>query len=161
VTNGFEFGVGLLNFCLLLFLLKVFLVDPLKVVAREREEKARRDMDEAEAILNEAKAHFLRYQSLVQGLDEERKQLELSAARDAEVARESVAESALSGARQILDRARLEVASERSTALAALRHRTAEATVRRAEDLLRNGLDGPAQRDILENLLSNVRSADA
>ncbi len=161
MTNGFEFGVGLVNFGLLLILLRIFLVDPLKVVAREREEKARRDMEEAEAILTEAKAHLQRYQSLVQGAAEERKQIEISARQDAQVARERVAESAQSGARQIFERAQLEVASERSTALADLRHRTAEATVSRAEDLLRTSLDAPAQRDILQNLLSKVRSADA
>ncbi len=161
MTNGFEFGVGLVNFGLLLLLLKVFLVDPLRVVAHEREEKARRDMEEAEAILLEAKAHLQRYQCLIQGVEEEKKQIELSGLQDAQVARERLAESAQDGVRQILERAQLEVTAERTAALAELRQGAAQATVRRAEDLLRRSLDGAAQRDILQNLLSKVGSPDA
>ena len=40
-------------------------------------------------------------------------------------------------------------------------HQAAQATVRRAEALLRSSLDGAAQRDILQNLLSKVGSPDA
>ncbi|NMA26144.1 MAG: F0F1 ATP synthase subunit B [Burkholderiales bacterium] len=161
MTNGFEFGVGLVNFALLLFLFKIFMTDPLRVVAQEREEKARRDMEEAEALLLEAKAHLQRYQGLIQNIEEEKKQIELSGLQDAQVARERLAESAQDGARQILERAQFEVAAERSTARAELRQGAAQATVRRAEDLLRSSLDGAAQRDILQNLLSKVGSPDA
>ena len=107
MTNGFEFGVGLVNFALLLFLFKIFMTDPLRVVAQEREEKARRDMEEAEALLLEAKAHLQRYQGLIQNIEEEKKQIELSGLQDAQVARERLAESAQDGARQILERAQL------------------------------------------------------
>ncbi len=161
MTNPLEFAVGLLNFCLLLFLLKIFLVDPLKGVAREREEKARRDMEEAEAILVEARALLERYESLLAGLEEEAGEIALSATRDAEVVRETVEENARTAIRQVQERAALELSSERGAALAELRQKTAEATVRRAEDLLRQGLDAPAQRDILVNLLSKVGTSDA
>lgn len=161
MTNPLEFAVGLLNFCLLLFLLKIFLVDPLKGVAREREEKARRDMEEAEAILAEARVLLERYESLLAGLEEEAGEIALSATRDAEVVRETVEENARTAIRQVQERAALELSSERGAALAELRQRTAEATVRRAEDLLRRGLDAPAQRDILVNLLSKVGTSDA
>ena len=48
MENSFEFAVGLVNFVLLLFLLKPILIDPLRNVAREREEKARKARERRE-----------------------------------------------------------------------------------------------------------------
>ncbi len=161
MTNGFEFTVGLVNFCLLLFLLKIFLVDPLKVVAREREEKAQHDIGEAAQMLDEANAHRQRYQGLKAGLEQEKARIAEAARSDAEQVRRRIAEAAEAGARDILSRARGEVDSDRQAALAGLRLRAAEATVARARALLEAGLDGPAQRDILENFMAKVGAGDA
>jgi len=161
MANGFEFTVGLVNFVLLLFLLKVFMFDPLRVVAREREEKARRDMEEATGILAQAQAHRKRFSGLVAGLEQEKAGLAEAARSDAEQVRQRLAEEAEKEARQILARAQAEVAAQREAALTGLRARTAEATVARAESLLKSGLDAGAQRDILENFVARVGAADA
>lgn len=161
MTNPFEFTVGLINLCLLFFVVKAFVIDPLKVVAREREEKAQRDMDEAEKLLAEANRHRERYQGLVAGLEAERRSLEEAGARDAESLRVRLAAEAERDARMTLDRASADARSEREAVVAALRAQVAEATVSRARTLLEGGLDSAARRDILENFLAKVGATDA
>lgn len=161
MTNGFEFGVGLVNLVLLLFLLKVIVLDPLKNVAREREAKARSDMEAAERLLREATAHRERYQALLVGLEAEKQGIEETGLRDAERVAARVAEEAEREAAHTVSRAQGEARSERDAAVAGLRAQVAEATVTRARRLLEGGLDAPARQDILDNFLAKVGSADA
>lgn len=161
ITNWFEFGVGLVNIFLLFFVVKAFVIDPLKVVAKERHDKAHNDIQRAEGIHREALGHRERYQKLMAGLEAEKAEIAAAGQSDSEKVRARIAQEAETEAQHVVTRAQSEARGERDAAIAALRAQVADATVTRARRLLESSLDAPARHDILDNFLAKVVAGDA
>lgn len=161
ITNGFELTVGVVNIFLLYFVVKAFLIDPLKVVAKERHEKAHNDIQRAESLHREALGHRERYQKLMAGLEAEKAEIAAAGQTDAEKVRVRIAAEAEAEAQHVVARAQSEAKGERDAAVAALRAQVADETVSRARRLLESSLDAPARHDILDNFLLKVVAGDA
>lgn len=161
VTNWFELTVGLVNLCLLYFVVKAFVIDPLKVVAKERHDKAKADMAKAEDLHQEALGYRERYQKLMSGLEAEKAEIAAAAQADALKVRARIAEEAETEARYVVTRAQSEAKGEREAAVAEIRAKVADETVARARRMLEQSLDAPARRDILDNFLTKVVAGDA
>lgn len=161
MTNTFDVVVGLINLCGLFFVVNAFVIQPLKQVAREREEQARRRLDDAESVHAEALSLRERYQKLLAGLQAEKQSLEASAAADAEKLRARVAAEAEAEAKHTVGRAQTEARLQREAAVAEIRAQVAEETVQRARALLEKSLDNPARQDILDNFLEKVGAGHA
>lgn len=161
MTNSFEFAVGVVNIFLLFFVVKAFVIDPLKIVAKERHDKAHNDIQRAEGIHREALGHRERYQKLMAGLEAEKAEIAASGQADAEKVRARIAREAETEAQHVVTRAQSEARGERDAAIAALRAQVADETVNRARRLLEASLDAPARHDILDNFLAKVVTGDA
>lgn len=161
MTNGFEFGVGLVNLVLLLFILNAVLIKPMKKVVKEREEAARTSMAEAESILNQAKEHLAKYEALDSGLEAEKAAILANAVQNGEDAKVQTAALAAKEAQQVLAKAQSDASAERDQARVLLRRTVSAAAVARAQSLLEQKLDGDAQQNIIENFLSKVGSSRA
>lgn len=161
MTNGFEFGVGLLNFCLLLVILKFIVIDPLKKVAVEREAKAKESIAKAESVLKDAQASLEKYRQLVDNLEQEKQSIAANAERDARAELEKSAAQAESEAKSTLSRAEGEVGAEQEQALAEIRGQIAVETVAKARGLLEGCLDESARQNMIENFLAQVGAKHA
>lgn len=162
MENSFEFAVGLVNFVLLLFLLKPILIDPLRNVAREREEKARINMQKAEEILAQAKANLEKYQTLQANIAEETAKIAAKAEADCEVCRKETAEKCTREVQAVLDRAHGDAEASRAAAVAEIRHSLANETVKQAEAIIKKGLgEDDIRQNIIENFLAKVGAQNA
>ena len=145
----------LVNFTILLIVLRLFLFKPIMKVVDERKRRieeglqaseqaahaAEQSQDESRRVLEEARAEG---RELIQRAQETsgrlREELETQARRDAD---------------QIVERARAEMALESQRAIQALRSEFADLTVRAAERVVGQSLDRDAHQRLIDEVLVN------
>jgi F-type H+-transporting ATPase subunit b len=145
----------LVNFTILLVILRLFLFKPIMKVVDERKQRieeglvasekaaqaAEQSQDESRRVLEEARAEG---RELIQRAQETsgrlREELEAQARRDAE---------------QIVQRARAEMELESQRAIQALRSEFADLTVRAAERVVGQSLDRDAHQRLIDEVLVN------
>jgi F-type H+-transporting ATPase subunit b len=162
------FGVDLpkllfqvINFLLLLYLLNRFLFKPVLKLLDERESRIRKGLEDAEAA---ARDRELAQAEREAALDEARKEAQAMIARATKIADDSKAEilaEAKAQAEKATAKARDEITAEKERALAELRTHVAELALEAAGRLVRSEMNGPTQRKLVEDFLSEVTPADA
>jgi len=90
--DWFTFGAQILNFVLLVYLLKRFLYRPVLDAIAQREERIRRRLEEARRKEEEAEAEHRRFQSLQEDLERARADVLRSAEEEAERRRKELTE---------------------------------------------------------------------
>ena len=161
MTNGLEFGIGLFNFLLLCLILKPIVYDSVKKAAQLRSELAKKRISEAEEIYQAAQANLEKYRKLTDSLEQEKKQIEADADRDAQNVREEIAAQAEREAKSTEMRARREAGAESGAAISRIRADIADSAVKRAGELLKSSLDETAEQNIIENFLVKVGAEHA
>ncbi|HRC62449.1 MAG: F0F1 ATP synthase subunit B [Dehalococcoidia bacterium] len=149
---------NLVNFTILLVVLRLFLYKPLFRVLDERKRKIQEGIDRASAAANtaaesEAEARRILDQARAEGQESVRRAQE-SAAR----LREELEARARQDADQIVARAREEVALERDQAIEQLRREFADLTIVAAERVINQSLDRQAHQRLIDEVLVNSQA---
>jgi F-type H+-transporting ATPase subunit b len=152
--NAVFLAAQIVNFLVLWFLLSRFVFPPVMRMLRERQERIRDGLAEAERARQEAaeaRAEFER-----QLAEERRKSQEAmaQAARTAEEVREKIIAEAREEAAQIKRQARAEIAQEREQMLAELRKQVADLAILAAQRVIGRSLDEEAQRQLVQEFLT-------
>jgi len=127
----------------------------------ERKGRISKGLEDAEAA---ARDRELARAEREAALDEARKEAQAMIARATKIADDSKAEilaEAKAQAEKATTKARAEITAEKDRALAELRTHVAELALEAAGRLVKSEMDGPTQRRLVEDFLSEVTPADA
>ncbi len=162
------FGVDLpklffqiVNFLLLLWLLNRFLFPRVVQMLDERGKRISKGLEDAEAAARDRELASAEREA---ALDEARKEAQAMVARATKIADDSKAEilaEAKAQAEKATAKARDEITAEKERALAELRTHVAELALEAAGRLVKSEMDGPTQRKLVDDFLSEVTPADA
>ena len=156
MSNPFDFCVGLINICILGFLIYKFGKEPIKAAIAERERIAREKVGEAQSMFDEAQSEFKKYEELVANIESKKIEMMDRAQRDAREYRETTAAKTEQEASEIVSKVKSEMNDARRIAKAELRAEIAKATVLQAKAILAENLDEEVHQNILEKFLTKV-----
>jgi F-type H+-transporting ATPase subunit b len=144
------------NFVLLLALLRLVLYKPVLRMLDERAARVRQSMEQAELIRRQAEQIQQEFQARIDQARREGQQIIAEAHRAAEQVRQQKLQEALAEAEALLTRARAEIERERDAAIAQLRREFADLTVLAAERVIGRALDRDDHRRLIEEVLAEV-----
>jgi F-type H+-transporting ATPase subunit b len=144
----------LVNFLILLALLRLFLYKPVLNMLAERRQRIKEGLEAAEKAKEEAARERAEFEKK---LEEERKlaqQRIAEATRASEKAREEIIKRAQEEAREIVARAREDAEKERERILAEARKQVAELTILSTQKVLGRMLDENLQKQLIQEFLA-------
>ena len=146
----------LINFFVLLILLRIFLYRPILEMLDRRSQRIREGLAAAEQSKEQAAEAE---QEVARQLDEARRQGQTLVAQAQEAStriQDEARNQARREAEQLLERARNEIQLERDQAIAELRKEFADLTVRAAEKVISQSLDRQAHQRLIDEVLAEA-----
>jgi len=134
--DWFTFGAQVLNFAILVFLLRRFLYGPVTAALDRREERIRRGKEDAERKREEAEREAEAYREERRALEEAREERLREAEREAERLREELEAEVREEAAESRERWQQAVRRERESLLQELQERVAEHALATTRELL-------------------------
>jgi F-type H+-transporting ATPase subunit b len=146
----------IVGFILLVWILRATAWEPLIGYLEERRRKIAGEFEEAERRQAEADALKARYEQDLKGIEvQARQRIQEAVAQGQRVAAE-IKEHAHADATARIERAEAEIVREREKARELLKQQVATLSIRTAEKILREKLDGPAHRRMVERFIDEV-----
>lgn len=143
----------LINFGLLLIILRLFLYPPLMRVLDERKRRIQEGLERAEQAAEQAQASEGEARRI---MEEAREEARTTVARSQETAqrlREELVQRARADAEQIVTGAREEIQRERDQVIELLRGEFADLTIRAAERVIGQSLDRDAHQRLIDEVI--------
>jgi len=157
-TLGIEpwtFFLHTINFVVLILLLSRFLYRPVVGMLDERTRRIEQSLAEAERARAEVAQADREREELLAATRRELQEMRTQAEQLAERIESEARTSAQQEAQRIIERARQEADAERQQAMIELRREVATLAVQAAERVIRQNLDTPAQRRLVEEFLAD------
>ena len=147
-----------INFAILVFLLRLFLYRPILNMLAERRQKIQESLEQADKVRQEAEIQRAEFQ---RELEEARKTSQEAAARvaqETEKMREAILAEARKEADQIREQARQQIEIERQQVMAELQHQVVDLAVELARKVIGQTVtvDEQAQRQLIRQFLQEV-----
>ncbi len=146
--------VQLVNFVLLLVLLRVFLYKPILRMLDQRRQRIAESLQAADSMKQQAAAAETQVQEELAKARAEGQTLITAAQQNAARIQEDARTQAKTEADALIARARQEIELERDNAIARLRSEFADLTVSAAEKVINQSLDRSAHQRLIEETLS-------
>jgi F-type H+-transporting ATPase subunit b len=143
-------------FLALFFLLRRFAWPTILKATEERERRIARQLSESERLNAEAQKTLEEHKQLLSGARHEAHELLAGAKAAAEKEREQMLARARQEQQQVLERAKKEIAAEKDRAVAELRREAVDLSLAAASKLLREKIDGEADRRLVERYLTDL-----
>ena len=154
-----KLAAQLANFLLLLYLLNRFLFKPLLARMDERSAKIAKGLEDAEVAARDRELARAEREAAVAEARKEAADMLARANKIAEDTRNEIVREAREESERVTARAREEIAAERDRALAEIRREVADLALEAASRLVRREMDGPTQRRLVEEFLTEVKPA--
>lgn len=154
------FLAQIINFVLLLVLLRFLLYKPLLRVLDERRRRIEEGLRSAERMREQAAAGEREVQARLEEARREGQALVAQAQQVANRIQEEARQAAQKEAEAMLARARNEIQLERDAAIAELRREFADLAIRAAERVIGQSLDGQAHRRLIDEVLAESSFAE-
>jgi F-type H+-transporting ATPase subunit b len=158
--DWFTFSAQIINFLILIWLLKKFLYGPILNVMKKREdivasrlEEARYKLEEAEEMINEYRGKMVRLEERKEEWFEEVKQ-------EAESYKKELIQNARSEVEEMASKWQESVNSERSSFLEALEKQSFEQIVSAVERIIKDLADGKLEEQALKIFLGKIEQMD-
>lgn len=148
----------LVNFTILMVVLRIFLYRPLMRVLDERKRRIVEGIEKAEQAASAASASESESARLIEEARAEARELVSRAQESAQELRTELETRARQDAEQIVSRARDEIALERDQAIQLLRGEFADLTIRAAERVVGQSLDRDAHQRLIDETLVDSNS---
>ena|SRR2546422_5682089 len=156
VVHPFWVLVSIVNFLVLLYLLRRYLWIPIGTVLADRAEKIREGLAAAEAARRERERMRQEAEALLDRARQEAQALAERVTKTAEEAAAEIAARAKSEAERIVERARAEAELAQRQALAELRAQVADLAVLAASRILEKEIDAQSHRRLVERTLEEA-----
>ena len=151
---------NLINFTILLIVLRLFLYKPVLRLLDERKRRIQEGLERAEQAASSASASEHEAREAIEQAQREGRELVQQAQETAAQLRAQLEERARADADQIVTRAREEVQLERDQAIEQLRREFADLTITAAERVTRQSLDRAAHQRLIDEVLVNSELGD-
>jgi F-type H+-transporting ATPase subunit b len=145
----------LINFLILLFLLRLFLWKPITGMLDERQRRIKESLEAAERMKEETQASERAIQEQIEAARQEGQQIIANSQQIANRVQEEGRVQAQAEAESMLARARSEIQLERDNAIAELRKEFADITVQAAEKVIGQSLDKSSHQKLIEEVLAD------
>ncbi len=158
-VDVFKLGFQIVNFLLLLWLLRRFAYKPVLGMLDERRRRISKGLEDAEAAERDRALASAEREAAVA---EARKEAQAMIARATKIAEDSRAEivaEAKAEAEKIVERAKEEITGEKEKAMAELRGQVAELALAAAGKLVQSEMNDAAQRRLVDDFLAEVKPA--
>ena len=146
----------ILGFMILLWVLRAFAWGPLIGLLEERRQRIAGEFAEAERRQADADALKARYEQELKGIDALTRQRILEAVTEGQRVAAEIKSQAHADAAARLSRADEEITHDQEQARVVLKQQVAALSIRTAEKILRERLDDPAQRRLVERFIEEV-----
>jgi F-type H+-transporting ATPase subunit b len=146
----------IINFALLLVLLRIFLYKPIVNMLDRRREKIKSDLKEAETARSQAETAKQEYEKQLEEAREERRSILAQAKEQAEKTREEILAKARTEAQELVSRTEEDMAALRSQALSGAQEQVVELALAAAGKLVGESLDDKAHRRLIQDFISEV-----
>jgi F-type H+-transporting ATPase subunit b len=144
----------LVNFGVLLLLLYLFAYKPILGMLDQRSNRIKESLEEADRVRLEAQEQHAAMQHALDEGRQEGQRVLVEAREAAERYREQQATQAQTEAASMIERARVEIRSERDAALEQVRAEFAGLAVTAAERIIHRSLDADTHRDLIDEVLA-------
>jgi F-type H+-transporting ATPase subunit b len=148
----------IVNFALLLILLRVFLYKPILKMLDERRQRIARSMEDAEKTAEARQKAEEEYQRQAEEMAQERERLRAEMTEEVAREREKLLAQARTEAEDILADARAQVEREREQMLKDLRGQVVALAIAAANKVIGEALDEERQRRLVEEFFSGIRA---
>ncbi len=143
----------LVNFTILLVLLRMFLWKPILKMLDERKRRIEEGLERSEAAASQAEASEAEARQVIEAARVEARETTTRAQEAAARLRDELETQARADAEQIVTRARDEIRLEREQAIVELRSEFADLTIRAAERVVGQSLDREAHARLIDEVL--------
>ena len=157
-VDPWKLGFQIVNFLILLWLLNRFLFKSALQRIDERKQKIDQGFEDAAAAARDRELARAEREAALSEARLESEALVARAAKTAEATSAEILAEARASAEQLLTRARDEIAAEKERALAEIRGEVADLALDAAGKLVEAEMDGPTQRRLVEQFLSESRN---
>lgn len=148
--------IQIVNFILLLFILKALLWKPLMAALEARQNKIETEVKEAEGINREARELKSRYEAQIAQARAEAAAITRDAQAAAEKMREEIIAKAKEEGGRIVRQSEREAGGQKDKAMAEARRHLADLTVAAAAKVLQDTLDQPTQDKLMTEFVRKV-----
>ena len=148
----------IVNFLLLLYLLNRFLFKRVLRLLDDRQSRISQGLEDAETAARDRELARAEREAALAEARREAEAMVQRAAKTAEATSAEILAGAKASAEQITARARDEIAAEKDRALAEIRGEVADLALEAAGKLIGSEMDGPTQRRLVEQFLSENRN---
>jgi F-type H+-transporting ATPase subunit b len=146
----------IINFALLLVLLRVFLYKPIVNMLDKRREKIRTDLEEADKARSQAEAAKQEYERQLEEAKEERRSILAQATEQADKLREETLSKARTEAQQLVAKTEEEMKSLRRQVLGEAQDEIVELALAAASKVVGEKLDEKAHRRLIQEFIAEV-----
>lgn len=146
----------IINFVLLLVLLRIFLYRPIVNMLDRRREKIRADLDEADTARSQAEAAKQEYEKQLEQAREERRSIVAQANEQAEKMREEILEKARVEAQQLVAKTEEETEALRRQTLIGAQDEIVDLALAAAGKVVGESLDEKAHRRLIQEFIAEV-----
>ena len=153
-----KLGFQIVNFLLLLYLLNRFLFKRVLVLLDERQTRISQGLEDAETAARDRELARAEREAALAEARREAEAMVQRAAKTAEATSAEILAEAKASAEQITARAREEIAAEKDRAVAEIRGEVADLALEAAGKLIGSEMDGPTQRRLVKQFLSENRN---
>ncbi|MBI4304498.1 MAG: F0F1 ATP synthase subunit B [Chloroflexi bacterium] len=144
------------NFVILLVLLRVFVYKRILRKLDERSRKVKDSMDQVEQIKQQAAHAEEESRKRIEAASKEGQEIIARAVKTGEEVRQQSQEDARRESETLINRAKTEIQRERDEAIGELRHEFAELTILAAEKVIDRSLDKKAHRELIDKVLEEA-----
>ena len=156
-VDVWKLAFQVINFLILLYLLNRFLFKPVLARLDERSEKIGKGLEDAEVAARDRELARAEREAAVAEARKEANEMIARANKIAEDTRNEILTSAREEAEKVSTRAREEIVAEKDRAMAEIRGQVAELALAAAGKLVRQQMDAPTQRRLVEEFLAEVQ----
>lgn len=146
----------IINFVLLLIILRIFLYRPIVRMLDRRREKIATDLQEAEEARGQAEAAKQEYERQLEDAREERRSILAQATEQAEKMREEVLARARAEAQEIVAKTQDEMEVQRRQALIGAQDQIVDLALAAAGRVIDESLDEEAHRRLIQEFIAEV-----
>jgi len=146
----------IINFVLLLVILRVFLYKPIVNMLDKRRETIRTDLEEAENARSQAEAAKQEYEKQLEEAREERRSILAQAREQADKMREEILDKARGEAQGLVAKTEEEMETLRRQALAGAQDEIVELAMAAAGKVVGEALDPKAHRRLIQDFIAEV-----
>ncbi|NLI78686.1 MAG: F0F1 ATP synthase subunit B [Candidatus Riflebacteria bacterium] len=149
----------MLNFLILLALLRAFFFGPIGQILEQRAQKVKGELEEAARKNTQAQSLQEEYRAKLAAIDQECYRLRQEAITEAQKAKETILAEAGEKAEALQEQARREIAMERDRAWASLKERMVQLTMLAAEKVIETSLDDQMHHDLIRKTIDRLDQA--